>query len=215
MTEFAVITSASVEAFLDRLASADPTPGGGSAAAIMGAMGAALIAMVCRVSLGKKGVDANAEQALTSLCEESDRLRSALTAMVAEDVAVFEALMLAYRLPKATEQDRAGRSAEIQRRLRVATEVPLNCARASAEVIHLARRAAELGSTSVVSDAGVGSLAAYAALRSAALNVHINVPNLHDKIFAAAALNEIETLSESCGLTDKAVYAVVRSRVAG
>ena len=169
MVHGAVITQASIDDFLSRLASADATPGGGSAAAIMGAMGAALVAMVCRVSLAKKRVDAKAADSLQALCDQADRLRTALTSLVAEDVAVFDALILAYRLPKVTEPDKAQRSEAIQARLRDATEVPIRCARACAEVIHLAERSAELGSAVVTSDAGAAGLAAYAARRCAAL----------------------------------------------
>jgi methenyltetrahydrofolate cyclohydrolase len=210
-----VITQTSVDDFLVRLASADPTPGGGSGAAIMGAMGAALIAMVCRVTLAKKGLDSAVADSLRALCDEADRLRTVLTSLVAEDVAVFDALMLAYRLPKATDQDKAERSDAIQARLHEATEAPLRCARACAEVIHLAQRSTAVGSPVVISDAGVAALAAYAALRSAALNVYINVPSLRDRAFATAALKEIEQLTDSSGRTNEAVVAEVRRQVAG
>ena len=207
MAHGAIITQTSVDDFLSRLASADATPGGGSAAAIMGAMGAALVAMVCRVTLARQGVDAMATSSLQALGDQADRLRTALISLVAEDVAVFDALILAYRLPKVTEQDQAGRSEAIQARLRDATEVPLRCARACAEVIHLAKQSAEAGSAVVISDAGAAALAAYAALRSAALNVYINVPSLRDKAYATAALAEIEELTDSCGRMNEAVMA--------
>ena len=215
MARSAVITQTSVDDFLTRLASAEPTPGGGSAAAIMAAMGAALIAMVCRVTLAKKGVNAEVANSLHALCDQADGLRTTLTSLVTEDVAVFDALVLAYRLPKATEQDKTERAAAIQTRLRDATEVPLRCARACAEVISLAERSAELGSAAVVSDAGAAALAAYAALRSAALNVYINAPSLRDGSYATAALTEIEALTESCGRRIEAVVGEVRRRVAG
>ena len=214
MVHSAVITQVSVDDFLSRLASADPTPGGGSAAAIMGAMGAALIAMVCRVTLAKNGDDAAAANSLHALCDQADRQRTALTSLVAEDIAVFDALVLAYRLPKVTEQEKAERSEAIQARLRDATEVPLRCARACAEVIHLAKQSAELGSAVVISDAGAAALAAYAALRSAALNVYINVPSLRDGTYAAAALTEIDALTGSGRRTNEAVVAEVRRQLA-
>jgi formiminotetrahydrofolate cyclodeaminase len=205
MAHSAVITQTSVDDFLSRLASADPTPGGGSAAAIMGAMGAALVAMVCRITLAKKGVDATATNTLQALCDQADRLRTALTSLIAEDIAAFDALVLAYRLPRVSEQHRAARSEVIQAKLRDATEVPLRCARACAEVIHLAGRSAEVGSPAVISDAGAAGLAAYAALRSAALNVYINVPTLRDRAYATAALTEINALTESCGRMNEAL----------
>src|ERR1700716_1760543 len=94
-----MITQSSVEQFLDDLASSAPTPGGGSAAAIMGAMGAALISMVCNVTLGKKGHEA-VQAEMKMVRDESEKLRAALTSMVADDIAAFDGLMSAYRLPK-------------------------------------------------------------------------------------------------------------------
>src|SRR5580693_9076067 len=96
----------SIDQFLERLASGEPTPGGGSAAAIMGAMGAALVSMVCNVSIGKKGYEA-VEPELRAVLAQSEALRLRLAAMVDEDVAAFDGLMAAYKLPKASDEDKA------------------------------------------------------------------------------------------------------------
>ena len=202
-----------VNAFLDRLASSDPTPGGGSAAAIMGAMGAALVSMVCNVSIGKKGLE-GVDEELRAVRDQSERLRGHLTGLIAADVAVFGDLMAAYRLPKAADNDKAHRSARIQEGLRRATDVPLDCARSCAAVIALAQRSADVGFRGVVSDAGVGALAALAALRSAALNVQINTPTIADRGFAAAAQAEIDGLVEANRRASEAVYATVLARIA-
>jgi methenyltetrahydrofolate cyclohydrolase len=207
-----VITQSSVETFLNELASAAPTPGGGSAAAIMGAMGAALLSMVCNVTLGKKGQEA-LEPDMKAVRDESERLRARLTAMVADDIAAFAGLMAAYRLPKNDDEEKSRRAEAIQVNLTAATETPLACARACAEVVALARRAAEKGFSGVVSDAGVGVLAANGALRSAALNVYINAPALKDRSFATAAAAEIETLLDRCARESEAVFELVRSRL--
>jgi formiminotetrahydrofolate cyclodeaminase len=207
-----VITQRSVETFLDELAGAAPTPGGGSAAAIIGAMGAALLSMVCNVTLGKKGQEA-VESDMKAVRDESERLRARLTAMVAEDIAAFDGLMAAYRLPKASDEEKSRRAEAIQSNLRAATETPLACARACAEVVVLARRVAEKGFAGVISDAGVGVLAANSALRSAALNVYINAPSLKDRAYAAAATTEVETLIERCERESEAVFELVRSRL--
>ncbi len=207
-----MITQNSIDEFLARLASADATPGGGSAVAIMGAMGAALVSMVCNVSIGKKGYEAvDAEMRVVRTQSETLRLR--LTAMVAEDVAAFDSLMAAYKLPKVSEHDKAQRVAAIQASLRRATEVPLDCARVCAEVIGLARRASEHGYRGVISDGGVGALAAYSAARSAALNVYINAPALKDRHFAEASIAELEKLLESCAEESEAAYVIVRKNV--
>jgi formiminotetrahydrofolate cyclodeaminase len=207
-----MITESSIEKFLDDLASGAPTPGGGSAAAIMGAMGAALISMVCNVTVGKKGLEA-VEAEMKSLREQSEKLRARLAAMVAEDVAAFDGLMAAYRLPKLSETDKLRRTEAIQTSLRAATETPLDCARACSEVIDLAQRAGEAGYLGVISDAGVGVLAAHAALRSAALNVHMNAPSLKDREFARQATSEVAELLEAGTRRSEAVYALVRGRV--
>src|SRR5271154_33925 len=101
-----MITQASVETFLDELASGRPTPGGGSAAAIMGAMGAALVSMVCNVTIGKKGYEA-AEAEIRAVLAQSEVLRLRLAAMVAQDVAAFDGLMAAYKLPKLSDEEKS------------------------------------------------------------------------------------------------------------
>jgi methenyltetrahydrofolate cyclohydrolase len=207
-----MITQRPLETFLDELASGAPTPGGGSAAAVIGAMGAALISMVCNVTLGKKGHEA-VEAEMQSVRDESERLRARLTSMVADDIAAFDGLMAAYRLPKANDEDKLRRADAIQSTLRAATETPLACARACAQVVALSRRAGEKGYAGVVSDAGVGVLAANAALRSAALNVYINAPSLKDRSYAEAALSEIEKLLADSARDSEAVFELVRSRL--
>jgi methenyltetrahydrofolate cyclohydrolase len=207
-----MITQSSVEKFLDDLSSGAPTPGGGSAAAIMGAMGAALVSMVCNVTIGKKGYE-GVDAELKLVLEQSEKLRRRLTELVAEDVAAFSGLMAAYKLPKASDQEKTSRAEAIQRSLRAATETPLDCARACAQVIALSRRAGEHGYSGVISDAGVGVLAAHTALRSAALNVFINVPALKDRVFAEAAAAELEKILESSAQESEAVFALVRGKL--
>jgi formiminotetrahydrofolate cyclodeaminase len=208
-----VIAHSSINDFLGNLAGAAPTPGGGSAAAIIGAMGAALVSMVCNVTLGKKGYEA-VDGEMRAVRAESERLRLRLTEMVAEDVAAFDSLMAAYKLPKGSDEEKAQRGAAIQGSLRRATEVPLDCARTCAEVIALARRASEHGYLGVISDGGVGVLAAFTALRSAALNVYINAPSLKDRAFAEQSVAELETLLERCARESESVYQLVRGKLA-
>jgi formiminotetrahydrofolate cyclodeaminase len=133
--------------------------------------------------------------------------------MVAEDVAAFDGLMAAYKLPKVSERDKSERSAAIQASLRRATEVPLDCARVCGLVIALARRASEHGYRGVISDGGVGALAAFSAARSAALNVYINAPALKDREFAQAATAELEELLASCAVESEAAYSIVRNKL--
>ncbi len=201
-----------VTRFLDELASSAATPGGGSGAAIMGALGAALVSMVCNLTIGKKNY-AEVEPEMRSVLHDAEGLRQRLADMVAEDIAAFNGLMAAYGLPKLTDEDKAARGAAIQHALRAATEAPLACARASADVIALSMRAAEVGNRNVISDAGVGALAAQAALRSAALNVDINVPSLHDAAFAQTCRDEIAALLASAVPLSERAIALVKSKL--
>lgn len=207
-----MVTQSSVEKFLDDLSSGNPTPGGGSAAAIMGAMGAALVSMVCNVTIGKKGYE-GVEAEMRAILHDSEKVRRRLTAMVAEDIAAFDSILAGYKMPKATDDEKAARAVAIQTGLRRATEVPLNCARLCAEVIALSRRASEHGYLNVISDGGVGVLAGFTGLRSAALNVYINAPALKDRAFAEKATADLEQLVAHCATEAEAIYKIVRDKL--
>lgn len=198
--------------FLDELASSAPTPGGGGAAALIGATGAALLAMVCNLTIGKKGHEA-VEAEMKAILGQAEVLRAQLTAMIDDDVSAFNALMACYKMPKDSDEQKAVRSAAIQAGLRGATEAPMACARAAAAVVRLARRTAEIGNRNVISDAGVGVLAAQASLRSAALNVHINAPQLKDRGYADATVKELAGLLAECGGLCEDVYGHVMQRL--
>jgi len=201
-----------INQFLDELASSAATPGGGSAAAILGAVGAALVSMVCNLTIGKKNY-AEAEVEMRDVLRDAEALRQRLADMVAADIDAFNGLMAAYGLAKQTDDEKAVRTAAIQHALIAATEAPLACARASAEVIALSMRAAEVGNRNVISDAGVAALAAQAALRSAALNVDINVPSLADAAFAQACRQEIDALLASAVPLSEQAIARVKERL--
>ena len=208
-----MILDQSVHRFLDELASSAPTPGGGSAAAVMGAMGAALLSMVCRLTVGKKDYE-SVEASMREALARSESLREQLTAMVAADVQVFEALMAAYKLPRSTDQERLARGQAIQEALKQATDVPLECAAACAEVLDLSRQVALQGHRSVISDAGVAALVAHAALRSAALNVFINVPSIQDAEFVRSRGARLDALLARCSEASEQVYQTVLKRLA-
>ncbi len=207
-----MVKNQSIQEFLDQLASSAPTPGGGGAAALMGAMGAALTSMVCNLTIGKekyKDVEAEMQETLN----KAEDLRSRLTDMIAADVEVFDKLMGSYGLPKETEEEKAARSEAIQSALREATDVPLECARACADVIAVSRSAAEKGNLNVISDAGVSVMAAYAALKSAALNVYINAGSIKDKAFAEERLAELEKIMASADKDTDQIYNIVKDKL--
>ena len=198
--------------FLDALASSAPTPGGGGAAAVMGAMGAALICMVANLTIGKKGYE-SVEAEMRALLAQSESLRTRLAAMVAEDASAFDSLMAAYKLPKASDAEKASRREAIQAGLKLATLAPLDCARACAEGVRLAERAVEHANTNVISDVGVAVLASCAALRSAVLNVNINTPQIKDRGFAASTMRELEALLAECLPLAENVHSRVKAKL--
>ena len=199
--------------FLDDLASERPTPGGGGAAAISGAMGAALVSMVCNLTIGKPKY-AEVEADLKQVLVKSEVLRGELTQAVADDVKAFDAVMGAYGLPKAdTDEGKAARTAKIQAALKEATDVPLECARLCAEVIKLAEVTADKGNLNVISDAGVAVQSAYAGLLSAALNVRVNAASIKDREFADGRLAELEALLGANKATTEKTYEVVKAKL--
>jgi formiminotetrahydrofolate cyclodeaminase len=207
-----MIKDKSLQVFLDELASSAPTPGGGSGAAVMGAMGAALVSMVCNLTVGKKGYE-EVEDDLKDVLKQAEALRDRLTDMIRTDVEVFDRLMASYGMPKETDEDKVARSEEIQAVLKEATDVPLNCARACAEAIELCRAAAEKGNLNVISDAGVAVVAADAAMKSAALNVYINVGSIKDKAFAEERSIELEKILKGADGQTSEIYELVKSKL--
>jgi len=206
------IKEKSIEVFLEELASKSATPGGGSAAALMGAQAAALTSMVCNLTIGKPKY-AEVEADMQTLLIKSEQLRIELTGMIKADVDVFNQLMAVYGLAKETEQDKAERSKQIQVVLKEATLVPLACAQACAEAIILGKAAAEKGSINVISDAGVAVMSAYAGLKSAALNVYINTASLKDREFAEAKLTELEEILQGASIRAEDIYQLVKNKL--
>jgi formiminotetrahydrofolate cyclodeaminase len=200
-------------AFLNDLASERSTPGGGGAAAISGAMGAALVSMVCNLTIGKpKYVEVEAE--LKEVLAKSENLRAELTKAIGDDVKAFDAVMGAYGLPKGeTDEEKAARTAKIQAALKEATDVPLECARLCAEVVKLSAIVAHKGNLNVISDAGVAVQSAYAGLMSAALNVRVNAKSIKDRDFADGRLSELEDLLADAGSSTAEIYGLVKDKI--
>ena len=209
MTE---IKDYSLQSYLDTLASKSATPGGGSAAALMGAQAAALTSMVCNLTIGKPKY-AEVETEMQVLLDKSERLREQLTGMIKADVDVFNRLMATYALPKETNEEKEARSVAILIVLKDATEVPLACAKACAEIIALSRIAPEKGSAAVISDAGVAVMSGYAALKSAALNVYINAASLKDREFADKKIAELSAILDGTEVTSQAIYDLVKNKL--
>jgi formiminotetrahydrofolate cyclodeaminase len=197
-----------IREFLGVLAAGRPTPGGGSAAALAGAAAAALVCMVARITLAKPR-PAVAEARLQAILALAGDLQVRLTALVESDALAYERVLAAYRLPRDNAQAQDERDAAIQAAFSHAADVPLETARASAEVLHLAAEAAELGLPTAASDAAVAALLAHAALQGAALNVAVNLEILRDAEFVAQADRTLdELLSPGQAAVRRALTAV-------
>ncbi len=207
-----MIKDMSIQTFLDELASKASTPGGGGAAAVSGAMGAALISMVAHFTIDKKGYEDVDEQAKEILAK-SEVLRMKLTEAIADDVRVFNRVMASYGMPKETDEEKAARSAEIQDALKEATDIPLECANLCYEVVKLSRPIAEIGNKNVISDAGVAVLAGYAGLRSAALNVYINISGIKEEAFASDRRAKLEALLSDMEELKDNIYDIVKDKL--
>jgi formiminotetrahydrofolate cyclodeaminase len=206
------LTGGALRDYLAQLASSAPAPGGGSVAALTAAQGAALLAMVLNLTVGRPRFAAHEAEARAILAE-AERLRADCTALIDRDAAVLAALIATYKLPKGTPEEREARAATQQARTREATEVPLAVARAAAALVPLCRRLLPIGNPAAVSDIGVAAACAVAAFRSAELNVLINLGQLADAAFVASARQELADLGAGLEASAGAILAEVRERL--
>ena len=199
----------SVRDLIAGLASKAPAPGGGSAAALAGAMGAALVEMVGQLTSGRLGLEED-EVALREIFAAATALRTELLELAEQDASAYEAVIAARRLPRETGDERADRATRVTSATRDATRIPLRVAEAAAEVLRLAGRIAPLGNPHAVSDAGVAAQLASASVRGAVLNVRINLPFLAAddpvRLEAAARLDRLSAEARDC---EEQVLAVV------
>jgi formiminotetrahydrofolate cyclodeaminase len=208
------LTHLSVRELLRRLASREPIPGGGSAAALAGAMGAALVDMVAELTLGRLD-GSEQEEAIREIGAAAAERRRLLLELAEEDAAAYRAVVDARRLPKETDADRTHRSATMHAAMSAAAEVPLRTARVATEVLELAQRIAPIGNPNAISDAGVAGLLAGTAVRGAALNVRINLPYLAaDDALRITAPEELERIQASAESAERQTLDVVASRMA-
>jgi glutamate formiminotransferase/formiminotetrahydrofolate cyclodeaminase len=174
----------SVRDFTDEVSRDTPAPGGGSIAALAGALGAALASMVANLTHGKEGSE-DRDPFLARIAESAQEAKAELLAAVDADTNAFNAYMEARRLPQTTPEEKALRERKMQDGLKVAAQVPWRTAQASFEAMKLAREVAAIGNPSSVSDAAVGVQVAFAGVRGAVWNVLINLKDLSDHAFVA------------------------------
>jgi glutamate formiminotransferase/formiminotetrahydrofolate cyclodeaminase len=197
--------------FLDQLAAGTSTPGGGSAAAYCGAMGAGLVAMVARLTLGKKKY-LNVEKRMGKIVKQAEELRANLTASVEKDAAAYDSVMQAFRLPKSTKKETEFRKVAIQKATLGATQAPLEVAKMAVKVLKLASEVAEKGNVNAITDAGSGAALALASFRGAAMNVRINLTSLENKSITKKFSSEIESLEKEAAKLQILFQGVMEER---
>lgn len=198
--------------YLHELAGGDATPGGGSAAALIGSIGAALVSMVGNLTVGRKKY-AIVEAEMQAMVQAVSKLQEQLLVLCSDDTDAYDTVMAAYKLPKSTAEEQTTRKLAIDESLRAACAVPLAIAAASIEVLQLAQQAAENGNINAVSDAAVGGIAAHAALQSALLNVHINLKSLPKDDWSAQTTERVTALERQGDELHRTVQTVSRAKL--
>ena len=201
-----------VKGFAEETSRESPAPGGGTISAYMGALGAALGTMVANLSSHKAGWDDRCPE-FSAWADKGQTLITELLHLVDEDTAAFNRIMAAFGLPKGSDEEKAARSQAIQEATRYATDVPLRTMKASLQAFDICRAMASEGNPASVSDAGVGALAARAAVLGAGLNVKINAASLKDKDRASAFIAEADALAAAANKAEQDILAIVNAKL--
>ena len=206
------LVNLTTKAFAEETSRESPAPGGGTISAYMGALAAALGTMVANLSSHKPGWDDRWKE-FSDWADRGQSLMTELLALVDEDTQAFNAIMAAFGMPKKTEEEQAARTAAIQQATLYAAQVPLHTMKASLQTFDICRAMAEQGNPASVSDAGVGALAARAAVLGAGLNVKINAASLKERQQADALIGEANALIAQANQLEKEIMAVVEGKL--
>lgn len=198
--------------FLDELASNSPAPGGGSVAALSGALGAALSSMVCNLTMGKQGYETSQDE-IRQIYEKSEDLRKDLTDLIDKDTEAFNEVMKAMKMPKDTEDQKEGRRQAIQAAFKNAAEVPLETARKCIQILDVARIVAEKGNKNSISDAAVSALMAQTGLQAAILNVRINLTSIKDSEYVHNISTELHELLQNAMEKSAEILGIVEKNL--
>jgi methenyltetrahydrofolate cyclohydrolase len=197
--------------FLDELASSNPTPGGGSASALCGAMGAALASMVARLTLGKAAYSA-VQPEIEKLLQETESLRERFQQLVQEDIDAYGRLSAAFKLPRSTPGESEARGKAIQAQLVEAALVPLEVVESASKLLQCCRRIAGIGNATVLSDVATGSLLASSAASGAAEMVRINLRSMKDPELVSVLTNRLNVALEDIAECSRQVTAIIGGR---
>jgi formiminotetrahydrofolate cyclodeaminase len=208
-----MLTKKTINGFLDELASSSPAPGGGSVAALAGALGSALTAMVANLTIGKKKY-ADAEGEMKKILRQAELLRGQFAALIDKDTEAFQKVMEAFALPKETEPQKALRAAAIREATKEATLVPLEVMKHCIDALALAQEVASSGNANAVSDAGVSALMLHAACSGAALNVRVNLKTLDDPEFIGWKREELESILNTSSMMLDEIHTIIDDKLA-
>jgi formiminotetrahydrofolate cyclodeaminase len=200
-----------LQQFLDDLSSSKPTPGGGSASALSGAMGAALASMVCRLTLDKDEY-AGVRQEITDLLQQTENLRHRFQQLMQDDIEAYGKLFEIFRMPRETSEERKARSSAIQEQLVQAALVPLQVAEAAAELMRACLRISEIGNAKVLSDIATGTMLASSAGAGAAWMVRINLQSLKDLELVTTLGERLSNALDRITETSQQVTSIVGER---
>jgi len=198
--------------FMDKLASKSPEPGGGSVAALTGALGSALVSMVSNLTLGKEKFK-EVQPQIEELLMETEKLRGEMQDLIQKDTEAYGALSEVYKMPKNTDAEKTIRTAKMQEALKKACQVPFEIGMKSLGIARLAERAAAIGNVAAVSDAGVAVLLANACAQSAALNVRINVNSIKDEDYNKSTWTRMQDVLSQVAALEKSVMATTYQKM--
>jgi formiminotetrahydrofolate cyclodeaminase len=201
-----------VRDFIKSLASSSPTPGGGSVAALCGALSGSLTAMVCNLTIGKDKYD-DVRSEIERTLEDSSKLVERLTELVDEDAQAYDSVVAALRLPKGTEEEKEKRMEAMQNGLRRAIAVPVEVMELSLEAMRLSYLVVRKGNEGALSDSGSGAMLAFAALHAASMNVKINLKQIQDQEFKDEISEKLGEMEEEAELLRSEVLTEVNMKL--
>lgn len=207
-----ILVKQNIKLFLDELASSSPAPGGGSVAALSGALGAALSSMVCNLTKGKQGYE-TVQNELKKISEKSEKLRNELTTLIDKDTEAFDEVMKTLNMPKETEDQKNHRRLAMQTAFKHATEVPLETARKCMQILDISQIVAEKGNKNSISDAAVSSIMAQAGLQAAIWNVRINLASITDIQYVHKISTELPLLLQNATKKSGEIIEIVEKNL--
>jgi formiminotetrahydrofolate cyclodeaminase len=201
-----------IKMFLDEVASSSPAPGGGSVAALSGALGAALTSMVCNLTKAKQGYE-SVQDEIAEVLEKSEGLRKDLIDLIDKDTDAFNEVMKALKMPKETEDQKEERRNAMQTAFKQAAEVPLETARKCVQILDVAQIVAEKGNKNSISDAAVSALMAQTGVQAAMLNVRINLTSIKDTKYVQQVTTELHELLQNAMQKSAEILGIVEKNL--